>query len=70
MVLTALEYDRTPEGRGMVESAVVRDPWPGNGSRRPLSAQEWYGTTLLMQVEVTPLDDAPAPEHHGWSDGE
>jgi len=52
MVLTALEYDRDQFGRGQVVNAVVRDPWPYSPGRRTLSAQEWYGTNLLVRIRV------------------
>jgi hypothetical protein len=51
MVLTSLTYLRDAYGRGEVTLAVVRDPWPGRG-RRPLTAQEWYNTNLLLRVRV------------------
>jgi len=55
MVLTALTYDRDFASNGYVTLATVRDPWPGNGGRRDLTAQEWYGTMLLMRVTVEPV---------------
>lgn len=52
MVLTALTYDRDPSSNGNVTLATVRDPWPGRGGRRDLTAEEWYSTNLLMRVKV------------------
>jgi hypothetical protein len=54
MVLTSLRYGRDYWGNGQVTSAIVRDPWPGRG-RRELSPQEWYGTSLLVRIRVTPI---------------
>lgn len=59
MVLTALTYSAfyvsTPYGPqlGMVnvDSATVRDPWPGRG-RRDLAAQEWYSITFATQIRI------------------
>lgn len=51
MVLTAMTYLRDGYGRGQPRAAVVRDPWPGVG-RRPLSTQEWYGTSFLARIRV------------------
>lgn len=51
MVLTAMTYLRDSYGRGQPRAAVVRDPWPGIG-RRPLSTQEWYGTSFLARIRV------------------
>ncbi len=51
MVLTAMTYLRDGYGRGQPHAAVVRDPWPGIG-RRPLSTQEWYGTSFLARIRV------------------
>jgi len=52
MVLTAMTYRRNAYGQGVPVIAVVRDPWPGRG-RRPLSAEEWYGTSFLAKVHVS-----------------
>lgn len=54
MVLTSLQYVRDQYGQGNVTAAVVRDPWPGSGGRRILSAQEWYNTSFLARIRVTP----------------
>jgi hypothetical protein len=51
MVLTSLRYQRDQFGNGNVTLAIVRDPYPGRG-RRPLSPQEWYGTTFLARIRV------------------
>jgi len=52
MVLTAETYWRNLNGAGQVTEAIVRDPWPGNGGRRILSAQEWFGTQMLVRIRV------------------
>lgn len=52
MVLTDLVYIRDPLGRGQVQEAIVRDPWPGRG-RRALSAQEWYAIQFAIRVRVS-----------------
>ena len=51
MVLTSLVYYRDVYSRGIVERAVVRDPWPGRG-RRVLSGQEWISTTFLARIRA------------------
>lgn len=53
MVLTAVSYDRAPNGQGQVTGAIVRDPWPGNGGRRPLSPGEAAATMLLARIRVS-----------------
>ena len=57
MVLTSLVYWQDTYGNGDVTSAIVRDPWPGNG-KRTLSAQEWYSTSFLARIRVTPASDS------------
>jgi hypothetical protein len=55
MVLTALTYNRDVYGRGVVTSAIVRDPWPYPGlrdGRRVLSPQEWFSTSFLARIRV------------------
>jgi hypothetical protein len=55
MVLTGLAYNRDVYGRGVVTSAIVRDPWPHPGlpdGRRVLSAQEWFSTSFLARIRV------------------
>jgi hypothetical protein len=52
MVLTAVSYNRSQSGQGQVTGALVRDPWPGNGGRRPLSPREAAATMLLARVRV------------------
>ena len=37
-----------------LNSAIVRDPWPGRG-RRQLSPQEWAQTMFLARIRVQPL---------------
>ena len=59
MVLTAETYWRNISGGGAVTQAIVRDPWPGNGGKRLLSAQEWFGTQLLIRIRVS---DRPISE--------
>lgn len=51
MVLTGMSFLNDVRGGGSVQSAVVRDPWPGNG-RRVLSAREWYSTNFLARIRV------------------
>ena len=51
MLLTNLTYLVDVYGRGIVQRAVVRDPWMNRG-RRVLSAQEWYSTSFLARVRV------------------
>jgi len=51
MVLTRLEYIRDAFGRGQVQRAYVRDPWPGRGFR-VLSPQEWLSTMFLARIRV------------------
>ena len=52
MVLTSLTFTRDGFGRGIVNAATVRDPWPNRG-RRILSAQEWFNTNFLARVRVS-----------------
>jgi hypothetical protein len=52
MMLTAIAYNRAPNGQGQVTGAIVRDPWPGRG-RRVLSAQEAAATMLLARIRVS-----------------
>ncbi|MEM6475549.1 MAG: papain-like cysteine protease family protein [Pseudomonadota bacterium] len=51
-VMTSMTYLRAPNGQGEVQSIIVRDPWPGAGGRRMLTAREAYGTRLLLAIEV------------------
>jgi Papain-like cysteine protease AvrRpt2 len=53
MVLTAVSYKRAQNGQGQVTGAQVRDPWPGNGGRRPLTPQEAASTMLLARIRVS-----------------
>jgi hypothetical protein len=53
MVLTAVSYNRAQNSQGQVTGAVVRDPWPGRGGRRPLSAIEAAGEMLLVRIRVS-----------------
>lgn len=52
MVLTAVTYWHDSAGRGQTIGAIVRDPWPANGVRRPLSPQELANTMMLIEVNV------------------
>jgi hypothetical protein len=56
MVLTAITYDTFPDGSAVVQSATVRDPWPGKG-KRDLNAEEWFSTTFLARISVQPAGD-------------
>jgi hypothetical protein len=56
MVLTSLVYLRDATGRGSVQAAIVRDPWPGRG-RRVLTPQEWYAAQFLARIRVEKDDD-------------
>ncbi len=59
VVLTSLEYSAPyvqtqygwQPGRVSIDTAVVRDPWPGRG-RRVLSPQEWNSISFAAQVRV------------------
>lgn len=52
MLLTSLTYVRDAYGRGEVQFAEVRDPWPTNQRHRMLSAQEWYGIVFAARLRV------------------
>jgi hypothetical protein len=52
MVLVGLTYTVDAFGRAHgFSSAVVRDPWPGNGFR-VLTPDEWYGIYFLARIQV------------------
>ncbi len=51
MVLTAMTYDRLPNGSGRPLRLIVRDPWPGRG-RRPLAPREAANVSLLVRITV------------------
>jgi hypothetical protein len=51
VVLTSLVYLRNAYGGGEVQSAIVRDPWPGRG-RRILAPQEWYSINFACRIRV------------------
>lgn len=52
-VLTALTADTNVQtGAWQIVEAVVRDPWPTNGARRVLSAQEWMGISFAARIRV------------------
>src|SRR5581483_6829916 len=53
MVLTAVSYDRAQNSQGRVTGAIVRDPWPGRGGRRPLTPMEASATMLLVRIRVS-----------------
>lgn len=52
-VLTALT-SRVDVNTGQWEivSAIVRDPWPGNGGRRVLSPQEWANIQFAVRIRT------------------
>jgi Papain-like cysteine protease AvrRpt2 len=52
MILTAVTYTRYPNGNGFIQSAKVRDPWPYNAQRRPLSQPELANVSMLIRVRV------------------
>lgn len=52
VLLTSLTYVRDMVGRGEVQQAVVRDPWPGRG-RRMLTPQEWFGISFAVRIRVS-----------------
>jgi hypothetical protein len=51
VVLTAMTYYITPNGPYVV-SAIVRDPWPGNASRREMTRAEWYNVQLAARIRL------------------
>jgi hypothetical protein len=51
VVLTSLVYLRNAYGGGEVQSAIVRDPWPGRG-RRVLTEQEWRSINFACRIRV------------------
>jgi hypothetical protein len=53
MVLTAISYNRAPNSQGQVTGALVRDPLPGRGGRRPLSAMEAAAEMLLARIRIS-----------------
>lgn len=55
MLLTALKYQRYPNGSGYVTQAIVRDPAPGQG-RRALLPEEWDNVVALVWVHVARWD--------------
>jgi len=52
MVLSSLVYVRDGFGRGNVNAAIVRDPWPGRG-RRVLTPQEWSNINFAVRIRVS-----------------
>ncbi|MEY8689180.1 MAG: papain-like cysteine protease family protein [Leptothrix sp. (in: b-proteobacteria)] len=52
VVLTSLVYVRDGFGRGNVNAAIVRDPWPGRG-RRVLTPQEWFNINFAARIRVS-----------------
>jgi ABC-type bacteriocin/lantibiotic exporter with double-glycine peptidase domain len=55
VVLTSLVYLRNAYGGGQVQSAIVRDPWPGKG-KRVLAPQEWYSINFASRIRVAAAD--------------
>jgi hypothetical protein len=55
MVLSSLTYVRDVYGRGQVQLAEVRDPWPYNPRHRALTPQEWYSIQFAARIRVTSL---------------
>jgi hypothetical protein len=53
MILTGIQWARDVYGHEQIMAAIVRDPWPTNGIRRQLSAQEWLGANFLVRIRVT-----------------
>ncbi|WP_295891387.1 papain-like cysteine protease family protein [uncultured Vibrio sp.] len=51
MVLTAVEYERTNFGQGLIRNATVRDPWQNRGMRY-LTPQEWYNMNFLARIYI------------------
>lgn len=62
MVVTAIEYDVSPWRGVSVVSVMVRDPWPGRGSRRLLSFAEMnptYVAAIRIQERRLPAPRRP-----------
>lgn len=36
-----------------IQQVIVRDPWPGSGGRRPMSAMEWASINFAARIRVT-----------------
>ncbi len=54
MVLTAVTWDGNPSTQQwQIDEVLVRDPWPGNGSRRVLTLAEWMSIAFAAGVEVS-----------------
>jgi len=54
MVLTSLRWLTDVYGESLVTDAVVRDPW-SNVGKRVLSDEEWYSTSFLARIRISPL---------------
>lgn len=54
MVLTSVGFTRSAinPSIGMANYAIVRDPWPGNPSRRRLTPQEFFSVQLMIAPSV------------------
>jgi hypothetical protein len=51
MLLSKVVFTRDPYGNEQLQSATVRDPWPGRGERS-LSPAEWASAVFLLRVTV------------------
>ena len=56
-VLTALSWVENNMGATQVTQAVVRDPWPGNPSKRLLAPQEWFNIMFAARVRCEALPE-------------
>lgn len=54
MVLYQLTYDRHMSGNGQVLDAQVMDPWPTSPRFRSMRPDEWYSTSFLVRIRVSP----------------
>jgi ABC-type bacteriocin/lantibiotic exporter with double-glycine peptidase domain len=52
MVLTAVSYNQAMNSQSQLTGALVRDPWPGRGGRRPLTPTEAAATMLLARIHL------------------
>jgi hypothetical protein len=52
VVLTAMSYALDIYGVWVVNSAIVRDPWPGVG-RRGLSPAQWNAVSFAVRIRVS-----------------
>lgn len=51
-VLTAVTYERSPDGFISLKQLVIRDPWPGSANRRTLQADEVREAIMVAKVWV------------------